>query len=420
MKALDGLRIVDLTTLISGPYGSMLLADMGAEVIKVEPPGGGDVSRTLQEDDPDYHYQGMSSYFLTLGRNKRSVVLDLHAEDGRSVLHDLVRSADVVIDNYRPGVLERLAADYATLREINPRIICCSITGYGLTGPGKDRAAFDACIQAFSGVMSITGVPGGDPVRTGIPYADLCAGMAGALGILAAVAAREHTGVGQHVDISMLDVQLSMWNYIGTMHLMSGHPTPRLGNEHFVHVPYNAYKTTEGYLFVAVIPDPHWAALAAVVANAKLPSDLAADVAFLQGEQLAHRSGRQQAREALNTALGRVLMARPRDAWLAEFTAAGVPCAPVNSVAQAFSDPQVRAREMVVRVEHPSGGAIPQPGNPIKLSGSAPGGFAPPPLLGAHTAAVLREVLGYDDARIEVLLGSGAATQGASSPEAGA
>ena len=409
MNALDGLRIVDLTTMLSGPYGSMLLADMGAEVIKVEPPGGGDGSRTFQQDDPAYHYKGMSSYFLTLGRNKRSVVLDLRHDDGRAVFHDLVRNADVVMDNYRPGVLERLGADYTTLREVNPRIISCSITGYGLTGPGKDRAAFDACIQAISGVMSITGAPGGDPVRTGLPYADLCAGMAGAFGILGAVVARDRTGAGQQVDISMLDVQLSMWNYMATMHLMSGLTTPRLGNEHFAHVPYNAYETADGHIFVAVVPDAHWAALTSVVSNTELPSDLDTDVASLADGRLATRTGRQGAREALNAALGRVLIARPREAWLADFDAAGIPCAPVNTVEQAFSDPQALAREMVVAVGHPEGGAIREPGNPIKLSGANSAGFAPPPVLGGQTVEVLRDVLGYDDVKITALLESGAA-----------
>ena len=256
MNALEGLRVVDLTTIVSGPYAAAILADLGADVIKIEPPGG-ENSRRFGED-PLLMMGSLTAHIMNLQRNKRGMVVDLRSEGGREVFEGLVRWADVVVDNYRPGVTERLRIDYPSLKALNPRVIACSITGYGLTGPGRDRAALDATVQAFAGVMGMTGDPDGAPVRSGPLYGDLCAGMAGALGILAALAARERTGEGQHVDISMLDVQMSLINYHAVMHLMSGIPTPRTGNEMKLHVPYNAYRATDGWIFIAVSIDPHW------------------------------------------------------------------------------------------------------------------------------------------------------------------
>ena len=410
MRALDGLRVIDLTANIAGPYGSLLLADLGAEVIKIEPPGDGDPTRTMQRGDPTYHHQGMSSYFINLGRNKKSVVLDLHSEKGKEVFYDLVRVADVVLDNFRPGVMERLGGDYLTLREINPRIIACSITGYGLTGPARDRPAFDACIQAYAGVMSITGSPGGIPMRPGIPYADLSSGALGAMGVLAAVVARERTGLGQQVDLSMLDVQLSMMSYMATMYLMSGVPTPRLGNEHFAHVPYNAYETQDIPIFLAILPAEHWAKLLDTLEGLDLGDDFAADLKRLRGEQYTDRPGRLEDRQLINDILARILRTRPCEEWVGHLLAHGVPCAPVNTMDRALNDPQAAARNMVVEVEHPLGGTFRVPGNPIKLSATGDDVYAGPPLLGQHTVEVLRELLKYDDAKIKDLLAGGGAT----------
>ena len=223
-----------------------------------------------------------------------------------------MRWADVVVDNYRPGVADRLGIDYASLRALNPRVVACSITGYGLTGPGRDRAALDATVQAYAGVMGMTGDPDGAPVRAGPLYADLCAGMAGALGILAALAARERTGEGQHVDISMLDVQMALINYHAVMHLLSGAPTPRTGNELQLHVPYNAYEAADGWLFLAVTTDPHWKALVDALAAADLPADAAAAARALADAALATRVGRIGARERVNGALRRIIAARRR------------------------------------------------------------------------------------------------------------
>ena len=411
MKILDGLKVIDLTTIISGPYAASLLADLGANVIKVEPPGGGDPARVFESPEPSYSFQGMSPHLLTLARNKRSIVINLRDPQGAAAFRDLVRWADVVVDNYRPGVTGRLGIDYASLREINRKIIACSITGYGLTGPGKDRAALDACIQAYSGVMSITGEPDEAPVRAGPLYSDLNSGRAGALGILAAVVARDRTGEGQHIDISMLDVQLSMLSYTATMHLISGLPAERYGNEHGLHVPYNAYKTATGYLFLAVVVDNHWAALAKALSGMKLADAVKADVDYLASERLLGRLTRLGEREAINQAVANVLATRSRDEWLADLSAASIPVAPVNTVEDALADDQATARRMVVDILHPAGTTYRAPGNPIKMSAADPDVFTPPPRAGEDTQSVLRDVLGYDDDAIDSLVRSGAVEQ---------
>ena len=407
MNALEGLRVVDLTTIVSGPYAAAILADLGADVIKIEPPGG-ENSRRFGED-PLLMMGSLTAHIMNLQRNKRGMVVDLRSEGGREVLEGLVRWADVVVDNYRPGVTGRLRIDYPSLKALNPRVIACSITGYGLTGPGRDRAALDATVQAFGGVMGMTGAPDGSPVRAGPLYGDLCAGMAGALGILAALAARERTGEGQHVDISMLDVQMSLINYHAVMHLMSGIPTPRTGNEMKLHVPYNAYRATDGWIFIAVSIDAHWKAFVETL-NAPetgLEGRAREAAASLQDEALATRAGRIAARDRINAAIETVVATRSRDEWVTALTAAGIPVAPVNTLDEAVQDPQVRSRGMIVDVEHPEGGSYEATGNPFKLSGAGEERFTPPPTLGQHTAEVLRDVLGYDAGRIDALYGDG-------------
>ena len=407
MNALEGLRVVDLTTIVSGPYAAAILADLGADVIKIEPPGG-ENSRRFGED-PLLMMGSLTAHVMNLQRNKRGMVVDLRSDGGREVFEGLVRWADVVVDNYRPGVTGRLRIDYPSLKALNPRVIACSITGYGLTGPGRDRAALDATVQAFAGVMGMTGDPDGSPVRAGPLYGDLCAGMAGALGILAALAARERTGEGQHVDISMLDVQMSLINYHAVMHLMSGIPTPRTGNEMKLHVPYNAYRATDGWIFIAVSIDAHWKAFVETL-NAPetgLEGPAREATASLLDEALATRAGRIAARDRINAAIETVVATRSRDEWVTALSATGIPVAPVNTLDEAVQDPQVRSRGMIVDVEHPEGGSYEATGNPFKLSGAGEERFTPPPTLGQHTAEVLRDVLGYDAGRIDALYGDG-------------
>lgn len=392
MGALSGLRVADLTQALAGGYGAMMLGDMGAEVIKIEQPGAGDMTRTLHPADSPYAYKGTSAYFLTLGRNKKSITLDLSSEKGREVFYDLVKVSDIVYDNFRPGVLDRLKVDYETLKGINPKIICCSISGYGLTGPGKDRPAFDGVIQAYGGGMSITGERGGQPMRAGIPIGDLGGGVFSLIGILAAVYARKTTGVGQKVDISMLDCQVSLWNYMATMYLMSGEVPSAIGNEHFVHVPYGTYKTKDIYIFLAIVQGPHWSLLCEAL-----------NVAELKNEKYKTRAGRQEDKQRINAILGEVFKTKSGDEWVKILTEKGVPCAPVNTIDRMLSDPQVLSRNMVVEVEYPTGGKIKQPGNPIKLSETPGETFTPPPLLGQHTREVLSNILKYPTGKIDEL-----------------
>ena len=407
MNALEGLRVVDLTTIVSGPYAAAILADLGADVIKVEPPGGENARHF--RDDPSLVMGSLTPHVMDLQRNKRGMVVDLRSEGGRQVFEGLVRWADVVVDNYRPGVTARLGIDYPSLKALNPRVIACSITGYGHTGPGRDRAALDATVQAFAGVMGMTGDPDGSPVRAGPLYGDLCAGMAGALGILAALAARERTGEGQHVDISMLDVQMSLINYHAVMHLMSGIPTPRTGNEMKLHVPYNAYQATDGWLFIAVTTDPHWKTFVETLnaPDAGLDGAAREAAASLRDETLVTRAGRIANRDRINAALETVVATRSRDGWVSTLASVGIPVAPVNTLDEAVQDAQVRSRRMIVEVEHPEGGSYEATGNPFKLSAAGEERFTPPPTLGQHTTEVLRDVLGCDDERIAALYADG-------------
>jgi len=397
MKPLQGVRVLDLTHMLSGPYGAMLLSDLGAETIKVEPPGSGEGTRQLLSGSKDFSRDGMGAYFLTLNRGKRSVAVNLKDARGREVFYDLVRCADVVINNFSVGVPQRLGIDYATLTKINPRIITCSVTGFGETGPDPHRPAFDQVVQGMGGGMSITGSPDEPPVRSGIPIGDLGGGLFGALGVLAALHARERSGVGQHVDISMLDAQISLLNYMATMYLMSGQVPGRIGNAHFVHVPYNTYQTADGYVIIACIGDEFFRRLVDV-----LPRPELLDPRYeRQPERFADR-------ERIDAIVNEELATQPSAVWLERLRAARVPCAPVNNFAQALSDPQVVARDMVVDVQLTSGSHVQMPGNPIKLSADIePLRASAPPGVGEHTEEILSQLLGYSAEQISALRATG-------------
>jgi crotonobetainyl-CoA:carnitine CoA-transferase CaiB-like acyl-CoA transferase len=401
MAALSGITVLDLTHMLAGPYGAMLLADLGAQTIKVEPPQRGEGTRELLRDDPLYARDGMGAYFLTLNRNKRSVAIDLKSEAGRLVFLDLVRRADVVFDNFAAGVTTRLGIDHAALAAVNPRIVTCSVTGFGATGPGADRPAFDQVVQAMGGGMSITGEPGGPPMRSGIPIGDLGGGLFGALGILAALQERSTSGRGRHVDISMLDVQVSLLNYMATMHLMSGVVPQAAGNGHFVHVPYNTYRTADGWIVIACLGDAFFERLLDVLQHPGLR-----DPAFRR------QPARYAARDRIDAIVGEELAGDGTAHWLERLGAARVPCGPVNDFAQALDDPQVRARGMVVEVPLKSGECVRMPGNPIKFADAegpaGPDAYASPPGLGEHTDAVLGELLGYAPPQIAALRRDGA------------
>lgn len=394
--ALEHITVLDLTHMLSGPYGTMLLADLGARTIKVEPPGTGEGTRRLLENDPDYSRNGMGAYFLTLNRNKQSVCIDLKSKAGLEVFLDLVRQADVVFDNFSVGVTARLGIDHATLVKVNPRIITCSITGFGETGPETQRPAFDQVVQAMGGGMSITGNPETGPVRAGIPIGDLGGGIFGAMGVLAAIAERERTGEGQHVDISMLDVQISLLNYMATMYLMSGTVPAGIGNGHFVHVPYNSYPTADGHIIIACIGDPFFERFVDCI-----------DLPFLRKPEFLQQPVRFAAKAEIDQAVGAVLRQHSTAHWMAKLQAARIPCGPVNSFANALADPQVVARDMVVEVTLPSGEKLRMPGNPVKLSGVVSRSPSAPPALGQHTHAVLNEVTGYTAEKLAELQKTG-------------
>ena len=394
---LQGLMVLDLTHMLSGPYGTMVLTDLGARTIKVEPPGAGEGTRQLLAGSAEYSRDGMGAYFLTLNRGKESVALDLKQEQGLAVFHDLVRHADIVFDNFGAGVTQRLRIDHSSLSAINPRIITCSVTGFGETGPDTQRPAFDQVVQAMGGGMSITGDAESGPMRAGIPMGDLGGGIFGAMGVLAAVVARHSTGRGQHVDISMLDVQVSLLNYMATMHLMSGIVPQRMGNGHFVHVPYNTYPTQDGFVVVACIGDAFFERFLQM-----LPLPELLDPAFAaQPARLANKA-------LIDQAIGKAFVLQPTSYWLEQLRQARIPCGPVNDFAQALTDPQVLARDMVVPVALPSGEVVRMPGNPIKLSDAENPNFTAPPGVGQHSRAVLASVLGYPAQQIDALCAAGA------------
>lgn len=369
----------------------MILADLGAETIKVEPLQG-EGTRKLLAKDPKNSLDGFGAYYITLNRNKKSVALNLKEDQGRDVFYDLVRQSDVVISNFGVGVPERLGIDYDTLKSINPRIITCTITGFGSDGPNPKRPAFDQVAQATGGGMSITGPDPDHPVRAGIPIGDLGGGMFAVMGILSALLERESSGRGQHVDISMLDCQISMLNYMATMFFLSGDDPYPIGNSHFVHVPYNTFQTGDGFIVIAVITDNFWQNLKKVV---QCPE--------FDNPEYDGQPGRWKDRDMINQRLNDVLATNTSAYWLQRLEEQRIPCAPVNRFSQALSDEQVLHRNMVVELHHPNGKSTRGPGNPVKLSRTGEEHFSAAPLVGQHTDSVLEDILGYSKESIEAL-----------------
>jgi len=390
-KPISNVRILDLTHMLSGPFAAMILADLGAETIKVEPLQG-EGTRRLLADQPENSLDGMGAYFVTLNRNKRSVAIDLKSSAGREIFHDLVGKADVVISNFAVGVPERLKIDYDSLSAINPAIITCTVTGFGSDGPHANRPAYDQVAQAMGGGMSITGTDPAHPVRSGIPIGDLGGGMFAVMGILSALLERNVSGRGQHVDISMLDCQISMLNYMATMYFLSGKDPAPIGNSHFVHVPYNTYATSDGFIVIAVISDNFWQNLKQVLTCPEF-----------ENPKYDTQPGRWEDREMINERLNALLAENTSAYWLQKLEDRRIPCAPVNRFSQALSDPQVLFRNMVVDLKHPGGKSTKGPGNPIKLSRSGEESFTAAPLVGQHTQEVLSDLLAYDAQKIERL-----------------
>jgi crotonobetainyl-CoA:carnitine CoA-transferase CaiB-like acyl-CoA transferase len=381
--------------MLSGPYGSMILADLGAETIKIEPLAG-EGTRKLLATDPNNSLDGMGAYYITLNRNKKSVAVDLKTAEGLALFKDLVCNVDIVINNFGAGVPERLGIDYASLSAVNPRIITCTVSGFGSDGPGSKRPAFDQVAQAMGGGMSITGPNQETMVRAGIPIGDLGGGMFGVMGILAALYERERSGQGQHVDISMLDCQISMLNYMATMHFLSAEDPYPIGNSHFVHVPYNTFTCSDGSIVIAVITDNFWVNLKGVV-----------NCAEFENAKYDTQPGRWEDREMINARLNELLSVNSCAHWLELFEAQRIPCAPVNTLSQALADTQVLHRNMVVDLKHPNGNSTKGPGNPIKLSRSSDEVFTAAPTLGQHTDEVMTQLLNLSVEQIQQMKDQG-------------
>ena len=391
-KPLKNIKVLDLTHMLSGPYGGMILADLGYEVIKVEPPIKGEGTRRLLENDPDYSFNGMGAYFYTLNRNKKSLSLDLKKPEGLKIFYELAKKVDVIISNFSAGVTKKLKIDFETLKAINPKIITCTVSGFGESGPNFKRPAFDQIAQALGGGMSITGLSSSQPMRAGIPIGDLSGGMFAVMGIQAAIINRANTGIGQHVDISMLDCQISMLNYMATMQTMSGIVPEPIGNSHFVHMPYNSFLTKDYPIVIAAVGDQFWPRLLKLFNNLELQ-----DPKYITAYE------RQKDKDKLEKIIQEELIKEKSDYWLNLLEKESVPCARVNNIEQAINDEQIRHRNMLVDVPHPDGGSVKIPGNPIKLSEVTNEEFLAPPLLGEHTKEVLNEWLGYSDEHLESL-----------------
>jgi len=392
MKPLNGVKVIDLTHMLAGPYAGMVLADLGAEVVKVEPLGSGEMTRGLLKNDPNYSFKNFGAYFLTLNRNKKSVSIDLKNKKGLEVFYDLVRSADVVLNNFSAGVVSKLKIDFENLSSINPKIITCSITGFGETGPHSTRPAYDQIVQAYSGGMSITGKNAKSPTRAGIPIGDLGSGLYSVIGILSALYSREKTQKGQHIDLSLLDVQISLLTYMATMQTLSGIDPEPIGNAHFVHVPYNSFTTSDGYVVIAVITDEFWQSLKSVV-----------NVGSLDDSKYDSSIDRLKNQAFIENELNKVLSTQTSGYWIDKLNKAKVPCAPINKFSDALNDEQVKHRNMIVEVEHPDGGFVKMPGNPVKMSYTNEESYSSPPHLGTDTREILKNWSKYEDDKIESL-----------------
>ncbi len=379
-RPLAGIRVADFSRVLAGPYCTMTLGDLGAEVIKIESPEGDD---TRQWGPP--FAGGESAYYLCVNRNKKSITLNLKSAQGREIARKLARRADVLMENFRVGTMEGWGLGYTELRELNPRLIYCAISGYGQTGPSKDRAGYDFIAQAEGGIMSITGEPDGAPMKVGVAIVDITAGMFATNAILAALYEREKSGEGQYIDVALLDSQVAWLANVGSNYLVSGNPPKRYGNAHPNIVPYETFKCRDRYLALGVGADRQFQKMCAIIGR----GDLATDARF------ATNPKRVENRAMLIPILQAIFAARDADEWLALLNAEGIPCGPINTVDKVFADPQVIHREMVVEIPHPSAGAVKLAGIPFKLSRTPARITAPPPRLGEHTAEVLRETLGY-------------------------
>ncbi|MGB2693710.1 MAG: CaiB/BaiF CoA-transferase family protein [Dehalococcoidia bacterium] len=387
---LEGITILDLTWVLSGPYASMVLCDLGAEVIKVERPPHGDIARTTTP-----HINGESGYFFSINRGKKSTAIDLSRDEGKALFLRLVEQVDVVMENFTPGTMDGLDLGYAALRQRNPRLVYAATSGFGQTGPDRLRPALDVVVQGMGGVMSITGQPGGPPTRPGLSLGDIAGGLFTAIGVLAALRERDRSGEGQMVDISMLDCQIAVLENAFMRYFATGKLPEAIGTRHPSATPFQAFPTKDGYIVLALSwgIENQWELFCALIGKTELINDERFQTSASRTEHHA------ELEPLLNEALGR----RTTQEWLKEFDAIGMPCGPLNNIAQAAALPQIKAREMLVEVEHPVAGKLPLANTPVKLS-RTPGGIkGPSPAVGQHTDEVLRDLLGMPDDEIERL-----------------
>jgi crotonobetainyl-CoA:carnitine CoA-transferase CaiB-like acyl-CoA transferase len=399
-RALAGVRVLDLTRVLAGPWSTQVLADLGADVIKVERPGSGDDTRGWGPPflrDAAGNETAESAYFLCANRNKRSLTVDISTDDGQAIIRRLAMQSDVLVENFKVGDMARYGLDAATLRAANPRLVYCSITGFGQDGPYARRAGYDFAVQGLGGLMSVTGAAQGEPQKVGVAVADLFAGLYATVAILAALRHRDATGEGQVIDMALLDAQVAMLANLGSHYLVGGDVPPRQGNAHANIVPYQVFVVADGHIIVAVGNDRQFSRLC----------DLLDEPALATDARFTTNAERVRCRDVLVPMLQAHFLQRDRRTWLSLLEAAGIPCGPVNDLADVFADPQVRARGMVVEVPHPHAGTLPLVGSPITLSATPVESPRTPPLLGQHTDNVLREA-GYSDDEVAALRARGA------------
>jgi formyl-CoA transferase len=388
---LDGIRVLDLTRVLAGPYCTMFLGDLGAEIVKVEQPGVGDDTRGW---GPPF-VGGESAYFLCVNRNKKSITIDLKLDDGTALVRRLAEKADVLIENFLPGTMERFGLGEESLRAANPKLIYASLTGFGADGPMCDFPGYDLIVQAWGGLMSITGAPDGEPTKVGVAIIDLVAGLMLGKSIAAALFAREKLGMGQRIDTSLLEAEVACLINVGSNYLVAGKVPGRWGNAHPTIVPYQSFQTADSYLVIGVASEGIWRRFCQAIGKTEMADDA----------RFAKNADRVENRAVLIAMLTEMFRGRDNETWLKILNAAEVPCAPIQTIDQVFAAPQVRHRDMLIEVEHPTAGSVRMAGIPVKFSATPVSVRLPPPLLGQHTDEVLSSWLGINNDEIAALKG---------------
>lgn len=394
MGPLEDVKVLDFTRVLAGPFATLMLGDMGAQITKVEPPGKGDDTRVF----PPHYPGGMSHYYVALNRNKRSIVIDLRNDAGRDIALRLADKSDVIVENFRPGVMERLGLGYEAVSKRNPGIVFCSISGFGQTGPMAENPSFDIVTQALSGAMSVNGEMGGTPVKLGLPMGDLVGGIFGSVSILSALHERQRTGKGRHIDVSLLDGLMGLLAYLPQLNWVNGRPPVPVGSKHPNLVPYGAFEAADGHVVIACLTEQFWERLAKAIGRA----DMLEDARFKTSQsRLANR-------DVLDDEITKVLRRKPVAAWLEILKTADIPHAPILNIAQALESAHAQARGLVAEAQHPALGTFKQFGRPVQFVGAPQSPLPPPSTLGENTGAVLRDELGMSPAEVEKLIASGA------------